>query len=101
MKRTFKIHTCIECPPEKEGESIEELMRKASNSKEPIENVAPMIYTDRKDGVLPQYDYRTDRFEIAREATDRVHATRAAAAKKAMEADAKKAAEEGKPAGEA
>ena len=29
---------------------------------------APIIYTERKDGVLPAYDIRTDRWEIAQEA---------------------------------
>lgn len=32
-----------------------------------------MSYTERKDGVLPEYDIRTDRFEIAREAQDRLN----------------------------
>lgn len=70
-------------------------MRKVVNNNEPIDNVAPLIYTDKKDGVLPQYDHRTDRFEIARQATDRVAATRAAMAKAAQEA-AEKAAQEAK-----
>lgn len=50
------------------GESIEQKMRKVTQSNEPIENVAPMIYTERKDGVLPECDIRTDRWEIAQEA---------------------------------
>lgn len=50
------------------GESIEEKMRRVTTSNEPIENVAPMLYTERKDGVLPETDIRTDRFEIAQEA---------------------------------
>ena len=32
-----------------------------------------ITYTERKDGVLPEYDIRTDRFEIAREAQDRLN----------------------------
>lgn len=71
---------------EADGESIEEKMRKVTSSKEPIDNVAPLIYTDRKEGVLPQYDHRTDRFELAREATDRAHATRYAKVSKADQA---------------
>ena len=61
-----------------EAVSIEEKMRKATSSKEPIENVAPLAYTERKDGVLPQYDFRTDRFEIARQAKDKFFAQRQA-----------------------
>jgi hypothetical protein len=32
-----------------------------------------VAYTERKDGVLPEYDIRTDRFEVAREAQDRLN----------------------------
>lgn len=48
-----------------EGETIEAKMRRIENNKEPISDSAPVIYTERKDGVLPQYDIRTDRFDIA------------------------------------
>lgn len=90
--------TRIERLPEQEGESIEEKLHKVTTNKEPIDNIAPLVYTDRKDGVLPQYDVRTDRFEIARQAMDRISATRSAMAKKAAEAaieDAKKGKIEG------
>lgn len=55
------------------GESIEEKIAKAMNNKEPIDSTAPLIYTERKDGVLPGYDPRTDRFDIALEAQDKVN----------------------------
>lgn len=85
----------------KEGESIEEKMRRVTQSKEPIDNVAPLVYTEKKDGVLPQYDHRSDRFELARLAKDRITATRKAAAQKAAEIAAEaamKAAEKGQAA---
>lgn len=63
----------------REGESLEEFLRRAKNSKEPIQATAKITYNDRKDGVLPQHDIRTDRFEIAMMATDRIHASQAAA----------------------
>lgn len=55
-----------------EGETIEQKVRRIVNNKEPIKDGAPLIYTDRKDGVQAGYDIRTDRFEIAVEAMDRV-----------------------------
>lgn len=61
--------------PDKEGQSIEEMMRAAQESKEPIKATANINYTERGDGVLPQYDIRTDRFEIARETKSYVDAT--------------------------
>lgn len=52
------------------GEAIEIKVKRILNNKEPISDASPLIFTERKDGVLPQYDIRTDRFEIAIEAMD-------------------------------
>lgn len=68
----------------KDGQSIEEQMRIALKSGEPINATARIEYSNRGDGVLPQFDIRTDRFEYARMATDKVHATSYASR---MEAD--------------
>lgn len=53
------------------GLSIEEDLRIKLANKEPIEANSPMYYTERKDGVLPQYDIRTDRQEIALDAIEK------------------------------
>lgn len=69
---------------------------KMLENKEPIEAVTPLIYTARKDGVIPQYDIRADKWDIAMEARneiERMIATKVAEAEKAEEA---KKAEEGK-----
>ncbi|AXH75283.1 MAG: hypothetical protein [Microviridae sp.] len=55
-----------------QGEPIENKIRRIVNNKEAITDGAPLIYTDRKDGVRPETDIRTDRFEIAVEAMDKV-----------------------------
>lgn len=57
------------------GERIEQKIARIVNNKEPITDGAPQIFTERKDGVLPQYNIRTDRFEIAVEAMDKIHKT--------------------------
>lgn len=67
----------------REGQSMEEFLRKAIAGKEPIQATAKITYNDRKDGVLPQHDIRTDRFDMALRATDKIHATQAAARKTA------------------
>ena len=61
------------------GETIEQKIHRIINNKEPLTDGAPLIYTDRKDGVLPEYDPRTDRFEIAIDAMDKVTASKQAA----------------------
>jgi len=53
-----------------EGETIEQKMERVTTNQEPIKDGAPLIYTDRKDGVQAGYNIRTDRFEIAVEAMD-------------------------------
>lgn len=54
------------------GEPIEAKIRRIVNNKEPISDGAPLIYTDRSEGVQPGYDIRTDRFDVAIEAMDKV-----------------------------
>ena len=50
-----------------EAEPLEVKLRRATEEKKPIEAVAPMIYTEKSKGVIPEYDIRTDRFELAQE----------------------------------
>lgn len=63
---TIDLNQCLE------GETIEQKIRRVTNNKEPITDGAPIIFTQRKDGVKPEYDIRTDRFELAVDATDRM-----------------------------
>lgn len=56
-----------------EGESIENKVRRITENNEPITDGAPIIYTNRDDGVLPAYNIRTDRWEIAQQAMEAVN----------------------------
>lgn len=62
----------IEINETTEGESIEEKVNRILNNKEGITDGAPIIHTERKDGVKEAYNIRTDRWEIAVEATDKI-----------------------------
>lgn len=55
-----------------EGERIEEKMDRIVNNNEPISDGAPLIYTERNEGVLPEYDIRADKWDIAIDAMDKV-----------------------------
>jgi hypothetical protein len=68
-----------------EGERIEEKVARLFEENQPINDGAPLIYTERKDGVLPAYDIRTDRFAIAQEAMEKN--MNAVSAKRKMEYD--------------
>lgn len=77
-KTTIRINRSVE------GETIENKVRRIMWQGEPITDGAPLVYTERKDGVAPEYDIRTDRFEIAVEAMDqqaKAHAAKRESAK--------------------
>lgn len=74
------------------GETIEQKIERITNNKEPIKDSAPLIYTERKEGVQPAYNIRSDRFEIAIDAMDKVTKTHQAK----REERANKMAEEAK-----
>lgn len=62
-----------------EGECLEREIEKAYANGTPINGFSPIIYTPRKDGVRPEFDVRTDRFEQAMEAMDKTTASYRAA----------------------
>tara|TARA_B100000768_G_C11145957_1_gene318169 strand:+ start:334 stop:672 length:339 start_codon:yes stop_codon:yes gene_type:complete len=55
-----------------EGEPIEHKIERIVSNKEPITDGAPSIFTERKEGVISAYNIRTDRWEIASNAMDKV-----------------------------
>lgn len=55
-----------------EAEGLEVKLRRITETNEPLAGDIPIVYTKKTDGVLPAYDIRTDRFEIAREAMSKV-----------------------------
>ncbi len=72
MRKPIFIRTQIQAKPHVEGIAIEEMISSKLLNKEPIEAVSPAIFTLRADGVKPEYDIRTDKWEIAQEAMGRV-----------------------------
>jgi hypothetical protein len=80
--RKYKIRYLMEGNSQgSEGETIETKVARIVQNKEPITDGAPMIYTEKEQGVLPEYDIRTDKWEIAQNAMDVVHATNIAKSK--------------------
>lgn len=57
-----------------QGESIERKVQRIVEENEPIEDGAPIIFQERADGVKPEYNIRTDRWDVAIEAMDKVSA---------------------------
>ena len=63
-----------------EGKPIEAKVRKLVHDKTPIEDGAELVYQDREAGVDPSCNIRTDRWELAAAAMDKV--TKATLAKR-------------------
>ena len=81
MKKTKYTPSFIGSVESFEGESIEKKISKLIENNEPITDGAPIIYTEKKDGVLPQYDIRTDKWDIAQSAMDLANASKIAKSK--------------------
>lgn len=74
--------TTLEVEPLEQGESIEEMLRRLTANNEPIPANVQEIFTPRENGVIPEYNIRTDRFDLAIDATNKF-----AASKQAMSAE--------------
>lgn len=57
-----------------DGETIEVKVARVTENNEPISDGAPIIFTEKKDGVIAAYNPRTDRWDIAQEAMSKKYA---------------------------
>lgn len=65
-----------------DGEDIHEKIERVRTTEEPIEadGNGGNIYTQRKDGVIPEYNVRTDKWDMALETMDEYNKTKIARA---------------------
>lgn len=76
MKTARSRRGCIDNPnltyqAEPREVKLRKIINGEANNME--DGVFPTIYTEKKDGVQPEYDIRTDRFEIAIDAIDKIN----------------------------
>lgn len=75
MKKTYKqnpIHRSVmKSVKRTEGMTMEMMVGRFLNNQIDVEQTQPIVYTERKDGVMAGYDIRTDRFDIAIDAMDK------------------------------
>ena len=71
IKQTYKtnINTTKNL---REGQSIEEVMRINTTNKVQPAQILPELYQARNEGIDPKCDVRTDKFDMAMEAMDKV-----------------------------
>lgn len=76
MKTAKSRKGCIDDPNlTYQAEPREVKLRKiiSGESNDMEDGVFPTIYTEKKDGVQPEFDIRTDRFEVAIDAMDKIN----------------------------
>lgn len=76
MKTAKSRRGCINDPNlTYQAEPREVKLRKiiSGESNDMEDGVFPTIYTEKKDGVQPEFDIRTDRFEVAIDAVDKIN----------------------------
>lgn len=71
-KQTKSNKTDIRVNKSYVGERIEIKVMRILQNKEPITDGSPLYYTERSEGVRPEFNVRTDKFELAAEAMDKV-----------------------------
>ena len=54
------------------GEELITKIRRILDENEPLTDGAPLIYTPKEKGVIPEYNIRTDKWQLAMGAMDRV-----------------------------
>lgn len=64
-KRNKMDNGTLRISHQEEGEWLTEKVKRIMLNKEPITDGAPIQYTERKNGVMPEHDIRTDRFDLA------------------------------------
>ena len=69
MKKFRKFSWCTNVY---EGEAIEAKVRRLMETGEPIKDGAPLVFQERKEGVRPEFDIRSDKWEIAEGAMNMV-----------------------------
>lgn len=55
-----------------EAETIEQQIERMVTNKEPIKDGAKLLFTERQEGVRAEMNIRTDRWEVAIEATEKI-----------------------------
>lgn len=96
MKTVHPYKSKILVNQSREGVSIEKQIEAMVNNKEKIGIDTPIVYTPRNEGVLAAYNIRSDRFDIALDAMDKINKSYGARRDAKMEIVAKEE-EDGKP----
>lgn len=71
-ERNYRPRTRLKINTSKEGQTLEQKIELLVNNKEKPDGSAALIYTPRVEGVVAAHDVRTNRLEIALDATTKI-----------------------------
>lgn len=71
MKKTIRNTTGIKTNNSRKGRWLAKEIQSMMDNNEPINTTIPVEYTRPEDGVMPQYDIRTDRWDLVQGAMDK------------------------------
>lgn len=97
MKKDIRRKTGLSINNGLEGETLENKVRRIILNNEPIKDGAPLIYTERDEGIKAGYDIRTDRWDVAYEAMNAVNRVNIAKAKGSVKLDGQTESTTAKP----
>jgi len=71
-KRSQYTNTKFNVNASIQGQTLEQKIEQITSNKEPIKDGSPLIFTEKSEGVKAGYNIRTDRFEVAVDAIDKM-----------------------------
>ena len=71
-KRSQYTNTGFNVNASIQGQTLEQKIEQITSNKEPIKDGSPLIFTEKSEGVKAGYNIRTDRFEVAVDAIDKM-----------------------------
>ena len=78
MKKAYPRETKFSINNSEGGESLEKELQRVKQEGGTIESTVPKIFTARGEGVVPDLNIRTDRWDVAVEAMNVVHRSQTA-----------------------
>lgn len=70
IEYNIKSKTSITRNESYEGETLETKVQRMVRNGEPLDKSVPLYYTERKEGVRPEFNIRTDKFDLALDAME-------------------------------
>lgn len=72
IRAPYYTVTTLEGVTPKEGTTMEDKMEKLLNNNEPMDDGGELIFTEAKEGVKPEFDIRTHKWDVVTNASEKL-----------------------------